>query len=228
MQDNRTVKAAMAAYLERHHVPAPRYLHNQAWGNGAKLLAWRTSTHAGMHPSTEKTQALCNLLFPPNAHTLFRSRLVHAYDALMGTKEGSATQRAIAKFCGLSAREPWCAETFWYASKAKAGYDGPHPDNIAYVPSWELFARKMGLIVPESLAAPGMGVTFVWDYAKYVGSGDHIGIIRETGPKGHVIDYSPITEEGNTGGSGGDAVRRETRSWAQVNVVFDLARLQKH
>jgi hypothetical protein len=217
----------MAAYLAKHKVPVPRYVKNEAWGDGARLLAWRTSTHAGLHPSTAKTQALCNLLFPPDVHQLFRRRLESAYDALLGTKEGSAAQIAIARFCGLSAREPWCAETFWTAAKRDAGYNGERPGNVAYVPAWELFARAHDLIVPNrSEWLPGMGVTFVWDFAKYVGSGDHIGILGEPTDVGHNIKFGTVTHEGNAGGAGTDAVRQEVRPYSCINVVFDLARLQ--
>jgi hypothetical protein len=164
---------------------------------------------------------------PPKPQPQFRARMVHAYDSLLGVKEGSAKQQEIAAFCHIAASEPWCAAGFWYAAKHEAGYNGPAPDNVAYVPTWEVFARAHNLIVPDSQAAPGMGVTFVWDGAKYVGSGDHIGMIREVGPAGHVVDSAPTTEEANAGGPGGDAVRRELRPWSCINLVFDLGRLQK-
>ena len=226
MQTNLQTKEAMAKYLALHHVPVAKWARTEAWGSAAQTNAWRVSTHAGLHPSTQKTQMLCNLLFPLNVHQQFRARMESAYDALLGTKEGSATQKAIAQFCGLSDREPWCAETFWYCAKAKAGYNGPRPDNIAYVPSWEMFAKAHDLIVPRSSWLPGMGVTFVWDYARYVGSGDHIGVLGEPTDVGHSITYGTVTHEGNAGGPGGDAVRQEVRPYSVINLVFDLSRLQ--
>ena len=229
MNTNAEVKKALAAYCEVHYIPVPAWTPTEAWGTGARTMAWRVSTHAGLHPSDLKTQALCDLLFPPDSREKFRRRLESAYDALLGTKEGSAAQLAIARFCGLSAREPWCAETFWTCAKRDAGYNGPRPENIAYVPLWELFAKAHSIIVPNrSLWLPGMGVTFAWtSAAHYVGGGNHIGILGEPSDLGHNIKFGVVTHEGNAGGPGGDAVRQEVRPYSCISVVFDLARLQK-
>ena len=228
MVSNKDCKEHMAAYLKKHNVPVHPWVDNDSWGEGAQVNAWRVSTHAHLHPSAQKTLALVNLLFPPDAHQLFRRRLESAYDALLGTKEGSAKQKAIAAYCGLSDREPWCAETFTYAAH-EAGYAGPWPSNRAYVPAWEMFARAHDLIVPRSSWLPGMGITFVWDFKHYVGSGDHIGCLSDDGEHGVHIKYGTNvpTDEGNAGGPGGDAVRSEVRPIECVNVVFDLARLVK-
>ena len=229
MPTNEAVKVALAAYCAKHDLPIPAWVKNAVWGDGAKVMAWRVSTHAGLHPSTQKTDALCNLLLPPNVHTEFRAAVLKGYNGLLGVKEGSGKQKEIAAFCGLSSREPWCAETAWYVAKHEAGYNGAErPENIAYVPSWEMFARAHNLLVPNGQWLPGMFVTFVWDYAKYVGSGDHIGIIADSDATGHRVLANPRTEEGNAGGPGGvDAVIATHRSASVINCVIDLARLQR-
>jgi hypothetical protein len=95
------------------------------------------------------------------------------------------------------------------------------------VKSWELFAEEHGLIVKFANALPGMGVTYVWDGKRGVGNGDHIGTIVKTGIVRHVIQENPLAAEGNTGGPAGDMVAEKTRYWWQINVIFDLAKLQK-
>ena len=226
MQDNKRVKEAMVAYLRLHRLPVPAWVDNERWGHGAQVCAWRVSTHAGLHPSADKTQQLCNLLFPPNVHQKFRAAMARGYDSLLGITEGSAKQRAIAAFCGLDWHDPWCAETHWYVAKKLCGFNGPTPSNVAFVPAMELYAQKYHLIVPHTaLWLPGMSVTFVWDYQHYVGSGDHIGTIDEVKPDGAHVTYIH-TDEANAGGAGADAVRKEFRALDQINVVFDMARLQ--
>ena len=226
MHSNRQVKAAMRVYLARHSIPEHPMLDNDAWGNGAQTNAWRVSTHAGLHPSTQKTTQLVNHLFPPDVHAAFRAAMAKGYDELIGVTEGSAKQREICAFCGLDWHEPWCAMGHWYVAKHICHFNGPTPSNVAYVPAMELYAQREHIIVPHrALWLPGMSCTFVWDYAHYVGSGDHIGTIDEVKPEGAHVRYIH-TDEANAGGAGPDAVRREFRSWDQVNVVFDLARLQ--
>jgi len=227
VQSNKLVKEKMAAYIKRHDIAEHLWADNDQWGNGAQTNAWRVSTHAGLHPSAQKTQALCDLLLPPNVHQEFRQAMARGYDSLMGVKEGSAKQREIAAFCGLDWHEPWCAEGHWYVARKLCHFNGPPPSNPAYVPAMELYAQRNHIIVPHrDLWLPGMSCTFVWDYAHYVGSGDHIGTIDEVKPEGAHVSYIH-TDEANAGGAGPDAVRREFRSFEQINVVFDLARLQK-
>ncbi len=58
-------------------------------------------------------------------------------------------------------------------------------------------------------------------------SGDHIGIVHRTGVLRHTILANPVTDEGNSGGAGGDAVREVARYWYQIKCVFDIAQPQK-
>lgn len=227
MPTNRVVKQHMAAFCDRHHLATPTWKDNDVWGAGARTMAWRVSDHAGLHQSDQRTQALVDLLLPPNVHLEFRRAMARGYDSLMGVKEGSPKQREIAAFCGLSWTQPWCAEGHWYVAKHICHFNGPTPSNVAFVPAMELYAQRNHIIVPHrALWLPGMSCTFVWDYQHYVGSGDHIGTIDEVKPEGAHVSYIH-TDEANAGGSGPDAVRRELRTWEQINVVFDLSRLQK-
>ena len=216
------LKWKLRKWLRRHHIAEVPKMNPAIprWGKNAQLLSL---TVCG---SRDKAMLAAKLAETTPASKL-RAGIVKGYQSIMGAKEGGAIQRAIARFCGISAREPWCAETFWYVAKKLAGYNGPAPDNIAFVPAWELFAKAKGIIVAPRYALPGMGCTFVWSGPKGVGRGMHIGTLVKTGIVRHVIRFSPITDEGNAGGAGGDAVREVTRFWYQINVCFDLGRLQK-
>ena len=227
MQTNLEVKRALAKYSELHHIPVPDWGDNDLWGGNARVMAWRVSTHAGLHPSDQKTQELCDLLFPSDVHDIFLKKMAKGYDSLLGVTEGSAKQREIAAFCGISWTQPWCAAGHWFVAKKLCGFNGPTPSNVAYVPTMELWAQRYHILVPhQSLWLPGMSCTFVWDYAKYVGSGDHIGIIDEVRPEGAHVRYIH-TDEANASGPGGDAVRRDFRAVYQISCVFDMGRLQK-
>lgn len=198
------------------------------WGGAAKKNFYRLSQHVkGLEYAPRPTQQLARLLFPLTPAQKLRARIVAGYHSILGAVEGGATQRAIAKFCGLSRLEPWCAETLYYVLKKLAGYNGPMPDNPYYVPAWELFAKTKGILVPFRKGLPGMGITFVWDGRRGVGNGDHIGIlVKRTLLKAHIV-LNPTTSEGNASSPKGDAVIITTRYWWQVNVIFDPAQLQK-
>lgn len=221
------LKHRMKAYAVDHHLEIPPGFDpdTDVFGDGAKKLAWRVSgdlvAHKRMKSQTDRPQPLWDFFFPQATPSAFRSRLVHAYDHLNGVTYGSTRQREIAAFCGIPWTLPWCAATFWFAAKHEAGYNGPHAENVAFVPSWETFAQAHGLIVPFRAALPGMAVTFCWDGRRYVGSGDHIGIIDEPSTYGSKLTVA--TDEGNASG----AVRQETRYWSNINLVFDIAKLQK-
>jgi hypothetical protein len=144
----------------------------------------------------------------------------------MGALEGGSVQRQIAKWCGLSHDEPWCAETWWWVHVTKAGFNGPRPSNPFYVPTVELWAQAHKIIVRFRDALPGMSVTFVWDGKRGVGLGDHIGTLVKTGVFKHTIAHNPRVAAGNANGSP-DAVKVETFYWWQINIIFDPARLQK-
>ena len=223
MLSNRAVKVAMAKYMDRHQLPVHAWLENDNWGEGAKTNAWRVSTHAGLHPSTAKTAQLVAFLFPLDVHQRFRQAMAKGYDALIGVTEGSAKHREICAFAGISVYDAWCAAAHWYVAKHLCHFDGPSPSNHNYVPAMELYAQRYHIIVPHrALWLPGMTCTFVWDYAHYVGSGDHIGTIDAVKPEGAHVSYVH-TDEANAS----DAVRHELRSFEQINVVFDMSRLQK-
>ena len=222
------LKKEMRAYAVKHGiVEKPRMILVARWGKAARQLAWRVSGH--MHP-TQQSDArgvLWAMFHPPSPAAALRQRIVAGYLSILGAKEGGTVQHAIAKFCGIPARLPWCAETFWYVCKSLAGYNGPRPLYIESVKSWELFAEEHGLIVKFTNALPGMAVTYVWDGKRGVGNGDHIGTIVKTGIVRHVIQENPLAAEGNTSGPAGDLVAEKTRYWWQINVIFDLAKLQK-
>lgn len=229
MQSNTTVAKKMVEYLEKHDLTVPALsTTNPYWGKGKKQAAWRVTTHAEMHPATQKTQQLCDFLFPLTPAQKLRRGIVAGYKSLVGVREGSAKQKAIAAFCGLSWTQPWCAETAWYVLRHEAGFAGNGPANRAYVPSWELWAKSKGLLVDHSKALAGMYITFRWDGGKGVGTGNHIGIITQPGLMRHTVQFSVGTTEGNTGGySGVDGVYTEKRWWYQTNCIIDPARLQK-
>jgi hypothetical protein len=202
---------------------------NPAWGGGKRKLAWRVSAHAfgEKNASAQKTARLCSLLFPLTPAQKLRERIVAGYRSILGAVEGGAIQRKIAKWCGLSRFEPWCAETWWYVLKELAGFNGPAPDNPYFVPSVELWAQKHGIIVPFRKGLAGMSITFVWDGKRKIGTGDHIGtLVKRTLLKAHIL-INPRTSEGNASSPKGDAVIITTRYWWQVNCIFDPAKLQK-
>ena len=230
MPSNIRVAKAMIEYAKKHKLAVPKLsLTNPLWGKGKRTLAWRVSAHAfgEKQASAQKTGRLCSLLFPLTPAQKCRARIVAGYHSILGAVEGGATQRAIAKFCGLSRLEPWCAETLTYVLKHLAAYNGPMPDNPYFVPSWELFAKAHGIIVPFRKGLPGMVITFKWNGQRQVGTGDHIGVlVKRTWTKAHIL-VNPRTSEGNAGSPVGDAVIVTTRYWYQVNTIFDVARLQK-
>lgn len=215
------VKWALRKYLRRHHITEQPKMNPlvPTWGKAAQANSKRFCG------STEMSACVAKLTEQTPASRL-RNGIVHGYMSIMGSKEGGAVQKAIARWCGISDREPWCAETFTWVARVKAGYKGPLPANPYFVPSWEDFCARHGLIVDQRAALPGDGVTFVWSGPHGVGRGAHIGCIVKTGLLRHTIAVNPITAEGNAGGPGGDAVRLETRYRWNVNTVFDLARLQ--
>jgi hypothetical protein len=231
MQSNIAVAKAMinkAHGAKPHPIEVPPIsTRNPVWGKGKQTLAWRISGRFLKHADAHKTQELCDLLFPLTKAQKLRRGIVAGYQSIMGAKEGGSVQKAIAKFLGISDREPWCAETAWYVLKKLAGFNGNGPMNKAYVPSWELWAKQLGIVVARRNWLPGMYVTFVWNGVKKVGTGNHIGVLVKTGVLRHVVRFNPITAEGNAGGPGGDAVREEVRYFWQINMVFDPARLQK-
>lgn len=231
MQSNIAVAKKMVAYLKANDLTVPKLsTTSPVWGRGKKQAAWRVSGHAfgSYRAATQKTQYLCDLLFLLTPAQTLRRAIIAGYHSILGAKEGGSVQKAIAAFCHISAREPWCAETAWYVLKKLAGYNGPAPVNIAYVPSWEAFAQSHGILIARRNARPGMYVTFCWDGKRAVGGGDHIGILHKTGIVRHTIRANPITDEGNASGPGGvDAVVETTRYWWQVNCVMDPAKLQK-
>ena len=214
-------KWALRKALRRHHLIEQPKMNPllPTWGKAARANSKRFCGSAEMAACiaklTEQTPA-----------SRLRNGLVHGYMSIMGSKEGGTVQKAIARWCGISDREPWCAETLTWVAKVKAGYDGPLPVNPYFVPAWEEFAARRGLIVDQRDALPGDVVTFVWAGPHGVGRGEHIGIIVKTGLVRHTIAVNPITAEGNAGGPGGDAVRLETRFRWNLNTVFDLGRLQ--
>lgn len=229
MQPNIAAAKAMIAYAKKHNLTVPRLSTvNPAWGRGKKQLAWRVSGHAfgAKNAATQKTQTLCDILFPLTPAQKIRRAIVAGYNSIMGAKEGGAIQKAIAAFNHISDREPWCAETWWYVLRKLAGFNGPPPSNTAYVPTIELWAQAHGIIVKFSDALAGMSVTFCWDGKRQVGGGDHIGTLVKTGILKHTISYNPRVAAGNASGSP-DAVKVETFYWWQINVIFDPARLQK-
>jgi len=226
---NIAVAKQMVEYLKKHGLTVPRLsTTNPVWGRGKKQAAWRVSGHAfgAKRAATGKTQALCDLLFPLTPAEKLRHGVLAGYHSIMGAKEGGSVQRAIAKWCGLSHNEPWCAETWWWVHVVKAGFKGPHPSNPYYVPTVELWAQAHRLIVRFRDALPGMSVTLVWDGKRGVGRGDHIGVLVKTGILRHIVSYNPRVAAGNANGSP-DAVKTETFYWWQVNVIFDPAKLQK-
>ena len=221
-----TLKRQMRDYAVKRGLKLPRVIYSSpVWGKGAQGLAWRVSGDLNTHGRkvAQGTAAAPLWLYfnPPTPAEHLRERLVHAYDSLNGVTYGSVKQKEISKFAGLPWTLPWCAMTFWYAAKHMAGYNGPGAANIAYVPSWELFAQNRKLIVPFRKAKPGMAVTFVWDGKRQIGTGDHIGIIDQKST--FSISAVVATDEGNAGG----AVGQHSRYWWQINTIFDIAKLQK-
>jgi hypothetical protein len=223
-----TLKTEMKAYAIAHKLVLPKVMwKSRVWGKGAKTLAWRVTGY--MHP-TKQTDSLpltWAMFHPPTPAEALRQRIVAGYVSILGAREGGTIQHAIAKFCGISDREPWCAETLKYVLQKLAGYNGPMPDNPAYVPSWELFAKAKNILVSFRDALPGMAATMVWSGAHGIAKGQHIGVLVKCGLMRHTIQFSALNAEGNAGGAGGDAVREVTRWWFQYNVIFDVAKLQK-
>lgn len=108
------------------------------WGRGKRTLAWRVSAHAfgDNHASTQKTERLVKLLFPPS----LGQRIVRAAAGEVGVTEHPAASndgprvRAYQSVTGMY-RQPWCASFVCWAYR-KAGYGGQFAPLAAYVPSW--------------------------------------------------------------------------------------------
>ena len=143
MQSNIAVTRKMIEYAKRHHLTVPKVsTWNPVWGNGKRTLAWRVSGHAfgEKHASAQKTQRLCDLLFP----LTFGEWVVRIAAGELGVTEHPAGSndgprvRAYQSTTGAY-RQPWCASfRKWVEVEAahrthrKLGWFA----NPAWVPNW--------------------------------------------------------------------------------------------
>ena len=219
MQSNISVAKRMLAYAEEHKLEwqNPKTKKpicstvNPVWGGGKRKLAWRVSAHAfgEKHASAKKTQALCDLLFPPTLAV----QTVRVAETKVGVHEVGSSNSGkwvdlFLKAVYLPGGYAWCAAfVSWCFVSAmlrlklvkdyEAGRDLLHDlmyGNAAYVPNWLRAAREGRtvrgwriVLVPADKARAGDIVIF-W-------GGGHIGLLRKAG---WLLRLWRRTVEGNT------------------------------
>jgi hypothetical protein len=185
------------------------------WGRPAQLM-WRNVCLKNKIPVTREPNANTLLIITP-----FRVRLVNVAKSQLGVKEWpeGSNWGAVKKFlaaAGLNMPAPWCACFVTWVLK-KAGWKGPMPGALAWVPSWDVWGKRHDYEIPKLRAGAGDIVTFNWDSDS---ASEHIGLVlKNLGPYKEIL-----TLEGNASSSAipGGGVVKKYRSWRTVNHVYRL------
>ena len=239
MQSNSQVAIAMLAYAKRHGIDwkkpngQPVCETNDVWGSGKELLAWRISEHnwGPKSASDQKTQRLCDLLFPP----AFGDLVVRAAEAEIGLHEVGDTNRgpSIDKFFAAALMAPgeaWCAcFCCWCAEQAahRIGVElTPHElvslilGDAAWVPNWLAAARQRRaddgwrmVLVAGPDASPG-DFLVLW-------AGAHIEVLVERQANGSFATVGGNTSPNGSQTNGGE-VCRKTRERGDVTAIVRL------
>ena len=136
------VKYAMRRYADAHGIDKPHVTWaSPVWGNGAKALAWRITTHAHKTPSTRLDQTLVEIVLPVS----FGTKVIRAAAGEVGVMEhpaGSNDGPRVSEYQAVTGafRQPWCASFVSWCYR-QAGYHGPLPASPGWVPSWSSAAR---------------------------------------------------------------------------------------
>ena len=239
MESNSQVAVAMLAYAKRHGIEwqkpdgKPVCSTNDVWGAGKELLAWRVSGHAfgEKNASDQKTQRLCNLLFPPT----FGDLVVAAARAEIGLHEVGYTNRgpSIDKFFAAALMAPgqaWCACGCCWCAEQAAQHIGveltPHElvalilGDAAWVPNWLSAARERhgdaGWRI-ELVAGPdshGGDFVILW-------AGAHIEVLVERHGDGSCSTIGFNTSPNGSQTNGGE-VCAKTRERGDVTAIVRL------
>lgn len=142
MPSNIAAAKAMIVYAKKHNLTIPRLSTvSPVWGSGKKQLAWRVSGHAfgAKKAATQKTPALCNLLFPKT----LGQRIVEVALSQVGVHEtpyASNDGPKVHEYQEVTGayKQPWCASFVAWCAR-QAGYKGNLPSVPAWVPSWASF-----------------------------------------------------------------------------------------
>lgn len=153
------LKYKMLNYARTHALDIPPGFHPSTpmWGEPAKKLAWRVSTHLREHdkkiPVTTSAQVIHDYFFPPSS--LSKQIVATARQCI----EQRTSEHTITSWYGFSG--PWCAMT-WSYIKHKAG---SKTDKMAYVPFIieQAAHRRSGLML-VSKPQPGDGVIYDWQF----------------------------------------------------------------
>jgi hypothetical protein len=140
-----------------------------------------------------------------------RWRIVSLSAEELGVREwpaGSNRGKRVEEFlraAGLGPGSPWCASFCWWVL-VECGYRGYGPITKGWVPSWEEWGQKKGLLVNKLRAQRGDFVTFKFG---------HIGIVT----RNYGLAKRVASIDGNIGAHGG-SVAHATRPFWQVDKVI--------
>lgn len=240
MPTNIKTTKAMKTYAKAHGLKIPKVSTvNPFWGKGKRTLAWRVSGHAKIKQSTKKTQALCDLLFPPT----FGQLVVRAAMSKLGVHEKGSTNTGywVDKFLKavyLPGGYAWCAAfASWSAIRAALKDDAP-PDtydgmrdvlhdlmygNAAYVPNWYNAAKAKRSAHGWRIKVVSASNRKAGDFVIEFGTG-HIEILRKRAKLG--IWYQCIggnTSPDNSGSqTNGGQVCKKLRTSSTVTAFVRL------
>jgi len=196
----------------------------------AKGFRWRTNKvgaacvatlktyqrFVGIDQSGEFDRRTMDALFPAQ----FRARIAAIAKDEVGVHETSTNWGPRVKeylaAAGITFPTAWCA-AFCVFVAHKAGYRGPWPDKLAWVPSWASWARQTGRSVPAVSARKGDLVCVNWPGTD--ATPDHIAVV--TGNLGALKRLTTV------GGNEGNAVREAWRLYYLAHTVIRINRYDK-
>ena len=187
----------------------------EKWGKQAQAM-WRDVCKLNRVTVTKQpTGANINLIRP------FRVRLRKRIEMELGTKEWSPSSnwgevRKYLSAAGIRYPAPYCASFVTYCVK-KAGWEHSLPSALAWVPSWDAWAKSKGYEVAKLKARKADLASFNWDSDA---ASEHIGFILHN----YGLYKQVATIEGNatSAAAPGGGVVKKWRRWDQVNHVYRL------
>ncbi len=203
--------------------------------NGVKIeqgFNWRTSRvgkpcfrtlknyqhFVGIEQSGEFDRDTLDALYPPR----FRARIAEVAAKELGTHESSTNWgRRIRDYlhaAGITFPTAWCAAFATFVAH-KAGYRGPWPSQLAWVPSWAEWARHSGRSIARVKARKGDLVCLNWPGTS--STPDHIAVVT-----GNLLAAKQLTTIGGNEGEPG-AVRRAWRPYTQIHTAIRLRRFAR-